>query len=564
MEAMRSLQRSAKENCLSTTFMPVHGDQIFSSYVRFSGKSTSSSLVFDVETSAYNSRIMRYVKGSYLYVAAAMLLTSAYAQTNKQMHTDSGDLIGTTSGGVRIFLGVPYATAPIGPLRWQLPQPVVSSSKPLAADKLGPACIQELSRSRLPWTEEFMVQNADSEDCLNVNVWAPATGRAHAVLVFLHGGGFTEGSNGIATYDGTSLAKRGIVVVTVNYRLGMFGFFANSELRKESPDHSAGNYGLADTVAALRWVQRNIAAFGGDPTRVALAGQSAGAAAVVDLLASPQAKGLFQRAIVDSSGVWPASQSTELSATIADGDSWTAAHGGSLAALRALPAEEILKTKDAAADLRRPSVGTPVFPIQPGTAIQTGAGSDVPVIMGWVAGDGVPRSFLSAEQFRADAVKKYGDRSEHFLTLYPVTDDATAKASQLAAAHDRNFAVSSIWAEAWRAHQRSPVYLYYVTRVPSWPAHPEFGMHHTGELPYFFGTLDKTTTRSYDADDRAISEAAQESWVHFAETGNPGAPWKPASTGEGPWTIINKPLTCQQELDAARVAFWREVLLSKP
>jgi para-nitrobenzyl esterase len=516
------------------------------------------------ETRAYNSRIMRCVKVRFLYVAAAMLLTSAHAQSNKPVHTDSGDLIGTRSGDVRIFLGVPYAAPPVGSLRWQLPHPVVASSKPLAADKLSPACIQELSRSRLPWSEEFMVQNEDSEDCLNLNVWAPAAGKDHAVLVFLHGGGFTEGSNGIATYDGTSLSKRGIVVVTVNYRLGMFGFFANSELRKESPDHSAGDYGLADPVAALRWVQRNIAAFGGDPTRVTLAGQSAGAAAVVDLLASPQAKGLFQRAIVDSSGVWPASQSTELSATIADGDSWTAAHGGSLAALRALPAEEILKSKDAAGDLRRPSVGTAVLPIEPGIAIQTGAGSDVPVIMGWVAGDGAPRAYLSAEQFRADAVKKYGAHSERFLALYPATDDAMAKASQLAAGHDRNFAITSIWAEAWRAHQHSPVYLYYVTRVPPWPAHPEFGMHHTGELPYFFGTLDKTATRSYDANDRAISDAAQESWIHFAETGNPGASWKPASNGEGPWTIIDKPLTSQQKLDAERIAFWREVLLPKP
>lgn len=505
---------------------------------------------------------MQHAKFRHSCLAAAILLTSAQAQIPKPVHTDSGDLIGTTNSGVRTYLGVPFAAPPVGTLRWQPPQPVSRSSTPLAADKLGHACIQVLSRSKQAWTEEFMVQNDASEDCLNVNIWAPDTGKAHAVLVFLHGGSYTEGSNGITSYDGTSLARRGIVVVTANYRLGMFGFFANSELQKESPDHTVGDYGLEDQVAALRWVQHNIAALGGDPTRVTLAGQSAGAGSVVDLLASPAAKGLFQRAIVDSSAVWPASHAPELAATIAAGDRWSSAHGGTLAALRAIPAEEILAAKDAAPDLRHPSAGNLVLPTQPGGTLQTGAGSDVPVIMGWNANES--NGNLTAEQFRADAVKKYADRSDRFLALYPATDDATAKASQLTAARDRNFAITTLWAEAWRTHHHSPVFLYYVTRVPPWPAHPEYGMHHTGELPYFFGTLDKTSTRAYDATDRAVSDSAQQSWVNFAKTGNPGLPWKPATNAEGPWTVIDKPLTSQQKLDATRATFWREVLIPKP
>ena len=204
-------------------------------------------------------------EGLCTFLAGAMLLSQAYAQTAKPVHTESGDLVGTTSDGVRIFLGVPFAAPPIGPLRWKLPQPVVKSTAPLAADKLGSACTQVLSRNKPPWTEEFMVQNDASEDCLNVNVWAPATGKGHAVLVFLHGGGFAEGSNGISTYDGTALAKRGLVVVTANYRLGVLGYLATTALEQESPEHSAGDYGIADQIAMLKWVQRNIAAFGGDP-----------------------------------------------------------------------------------------------------------------------------------------------------------------------------------------------------------------------------------------------------------------------------------------------------------
>lgn len=499
------------------------------------------------------------------WLSAILLLTvTAAAQKQTRVRTDSGDLIGKRDGDVRVYLGVPFAAPPVGQLRWRPPQPVVRSTTPLAADTLGKACVQTLSRSRLPWTEEFMVQNDAGEDCLNLNVWAPASGAGHAVLVFLHGGGFVEGSGGISSYDGTSLARRGLVVVTLNYRLGAIGFFSSTALEQESPDHSAGDYGLEDQVAALKWVQRNIAAFGGDPHRVALAGQSAGAGSVIDMLASPEAKGLFQRAIVDSGpAVLPAGKGTELSVAAAVGDRWTAAHGGSLAALRQIPAEDFLKVDEVPGELRRPVVGDPILPTQAGLALEQGTMADVPVILGWDADDGMLQPTygkLSAEQFRADAEKKYGDRAAKFLELYPATDDATAKTSQIQAVRDRNFEMASLWAEEWRAHKHSPVYLFYFRRVPPWPEHPEWGAHHTSELPYFFGTLDKTHTRQYTAADRSVSDAAQQAWVHFAETGNPGAPWKPATGATGPWTVVDQPLTSQPELDPARQAFWRDEL----
>ena len=271
-----------------------------------------------------------------LLAGAALLLTAAHAQKVTAVHTLSGDLVGTRAGDVRIFLGVPFAAPPVGDLRWKLPQPVRPSATPLAADRLGASCMQKLSRSKLPWTDAFMVQNEASEDCLYLNVWAPAkVSMPHPVLVFLHGGGFVEGSGGIASYDGTELAKRGLVVVTVNYRMGVFGYLASSALQKESPQHSAGNYAMGDQIAALQWVHDNIAALGGDPRRVTVAGQSAGAESVAELLASPAAKGLFQRAVMNSDPLlWPAGPVKPLADAVAAGDHWTNAHGGLQASAR--------------------------------------------------------------------------------------------------------------------------------------------------------------------------------------------------------------------------------------
>ena len=306
--------------------------------------------------------------------ASALLLLAAQAQKVAPIHTASGDLLGTRSGDVHVFLGVPFAAPPTGDLRWKLPQPVQASATPLAADRLGASCMQKLSHSKPPWTEAFMVQNEVSEDCLYLNIWAPAkTGTPRPVLVFLHGGGFVEGSGGIASYDGTALAKRGLVVVNVNFRLGVFGYLASSALEAESPHHSAGDYAMADQVAALRWVQQNIAAVGGDPQRVTVAGQSAGAESVAELLASPAAKGLFQRAVMNSDPLlWPAMPVRSLADAAAAGDRWTSAHGG-LQALRAMPAEALLNMSDVPADARRPVVDGSLLPVQPGDDLRSPA-----------------------------------------------------------------------------------------------------------------------------------------------------------------------------------------------
>src|SRR5262249_16806396 len=277
-----------------------------------------------------------------------LLLLALIASTrvaNNMVRVESGLLEGASSSvpGVRVFKGIPYAAPPIGDLRWRLPKPPAKWEGVRKADKFSDSCVQNLARSHNPWTAEFMAQNQASEDCLCLNVWTAAevAGERQPVFVWIHGGAFTEGSGEVSVYDGAELAKKGLVVVTINYRLGVFGFLTHPELSKESGRNSSGNYGLLDVVAALQWAQKNIAAFGGDPQRVTVAGQSAGASAVHALTASPLAKGLFHRAIAESgSGVGRRMRS--LSETENEGVKFAESKGAnSIRELRAMSAKDL-------------------------------------------------------------------------------------------------------------------------------------------------------------------------------------------------------------------------------
>ena len=494
-----------------------------------------------------------------------LLATAAQAQKVTAVHTASGDLVATRAGDVRVYLGVPFAEPPIGDLRWKLPQPVQASATPLPANRLGASCMQKLSHSKPPWTEAFMVQNEVSEDCLYLNIWAPAkTAMPHPVLVFLHGGGFVEGSGGIASYDGSALAKRGLVVVTINYRMGVFGYLSVTNGQNETSHNGAGNYAMADQIAALRWVQQNIAAVGGDTQRITVAGQSAGAESVAELLASPAARGLFQRAIMNSNPLlWPAMPVKPMADAVAAGDKWAAAHGG-LKALRAMSAEALLDATDVPGEARRPTIDGTLLTVQPGDDLRNPVGSDVPVLVGWVADEGSASPTygrLSAEEFQTDAQKKYGQAAHRFLALYPAGNDAEASRSQITAARDRNLMITTLWAQAWKAHRRSPVFLYDFTRVPPWKAHPEFRAHHTADVPYFFGTLNAVHDRDYTDTDRAVSHTASEAWVQFAATGKPGVAWAPVRDDHGPVFELGDTSSLHPVLDDAHAAFWRSVLL---
>src|SRR5262245_21629288 len=240
--------------------------------------------------------------GALLSAIAVVLLTLPTRAAMDAIRTDSGTVVGTLKSGVNVFLGVPFAAPPVGGLRWRPPQAASYRNSDWKADQYGTSCMQNQVGSRLPWTEEFMTQGPIGEDCLYLNVWTTAknAGAKHPVMFWIYGGGFTEGSAAVAVYDGAELAKKGVIVVSANYRVGPLGFLAHPELSRESERGVSGNYGLLDQIAALRWVQKNIAAFGGDPAQVTIFGQSAGAISVADLMRSPLAKGLFARAIAQS------------------------------------------------------------------------------------------------------------------------------------------------------------------------------------------------------------------------------------------------------------------------
>ncbi|HEU5078895.1 MAG TPA: carboxylesterase family protein [Opitutaceae bacterium] len=489
------------------------------------------------------------VFGTALFCCANLAGGSARAAENSGpiVQTDAGALAGSveTKAGapISVFKGVPFAAPPVGELRWREPQPVAAWSGVRDATKFGPSPMQRVHGDFLPWTREFLVQNEVSEDCLYLNIWTPgvkeeAAAASHAgaagdvraklslvdagaklpVLVYVPGGAFVEGSGEVPIYDGANLATRGVVVVTINYRLGVFGFFAHPALTAESPHHASGNYGLMDQIAALRWVQKNIAAFGGDPSRVTVWGQSAGAFSVGALLASPEAKGLFQRAMADSGLSLAAFPMKELRMAEQDGVKYAAKqHAADLKALRALPAAQLLAT-----NMGSPIVDGWILP-QSTNAINTArGGSDVPVLTGYQANDAQLslRGINSAADYATYLKSQYGAQADEFGKLYPAESVAAMRRAALEGARDRQRVGMFLWAKRRGQGYTSPVYIYFFLRAIPWPQHPEFGAFHSGELPYFFRNLD-VLDRPWEPIDRQLSDVASGYLVNFAATGNP-------------------------------------------
>lgn len=437
--------------------------------------------------------------------------------------------------GVTAWLGLPYAAPPVGEWRWRPPQPASSWTGVRKADAFGTSCMQAQPGERLPWTAEYMTQNAVGEDCLNLNVWAPTARGAGPlpVLVWIYGGGFNEGSSAVSVYDGAPLASRGLIVVSLNYRVGVLGGLAHPELSRESPFGVSGNYGILDQVAALRWVQANIAAFGGDPRNVTIVGQSAGGISVAALMRSPLAAGLFARAIGMAgpgliSGTGPG-RGGSLGEREAAGAAFGRALGApTLAALRALPASSFIAPAVNAGNAAPPS-----WPVDDGHVLPAEAPAwQVPVMVGFTADDigttWAPRGPASAptiEAWRADAKQAYGDDADAFLALYPVATDAGVAAARKAVGRDRARTAMDAWA-ARQARVSRTVHTYYFDRVTPWPEHPEFGAHHTSEVPYLFRTIGRGR-RAWEPIDTTVSDRFAAYVVNFARSGDPNGPGLP-------------------------------------
>jgi para-nitrobenzyl esterase len=486
--------------------------------------------------------------------------------SNPIVKTRYGTVSGVTDpvSQVSSFKGLPFAAPPVGDLRWRPPMPPAAWKGVRDATQFGSSCMQRVHGDFLPWTKEFLVQNKVSEDCLYLNVWTPSIAKSAnlPVVVFIHGGAFTEGSGAISIYDGTHLASTGVVVVTINYRLGVFGFLAYPGLTAESSHHSSGNYALLDQIAALRWVQGNIRAFGGDPHRVTIWGQSAGAFSVGALLASPVAKGFFQRAQADSGLGIVSLPMPDLAAAEQGGLRFAAAHHAkNLAALRAIPAAELLSGPSDHFLRFEPIVDGWVLPATPNALNRTGGDNDVPVITGYQANDNMLFSppISSAADYDARVRRLYGFMSGEFERLYPAGNLEQMKQAIVESNRERDRVSMFLWASDRVQHHTSPVYTYFFDRGIPWPQHPEYGAFHTGEIPYFFRNLDGLD-RPWQPVDHEVSRIASSYLKAFAATGNPNAADLPE------WPAVNPASPETQEIGAkthpmplaspARYQFW--------
>jgi para-nitrobenzyl esterase len=461
--------------------------------------------------------------------AAALLLTPSSHAWASTVHVEGGEVIGTVSsdGAIARYQGVPYAAAPVAGLRWRPPQPVVPWQGVLETTHFAPACPQPLP---LPGsfyqTEFFLTSERQSEDCLYLNVDTPAHANADRlpVMVWFHGGGFTQGSGSLPSFDGEALARKGVVLVTINYRLGPLGFLSLPELDAESADHVSGNYGLLDMVAALRWVQANIGGFGGDTENVTIFGQSAGALGVGAMMASPLAHGLFRRAIVESDPMFgmndptqTLSQSEQGGAKFAD-----ALHGHTITELRMLSSTELLRTMgtNGIGFGLRPNIDGHVLPHDLPEIIATGQGNGETLLIGTNFDEGtelLPPT--TPEGLAALARRRFGAQGDAIAEIYRGTDAPSATSAQDRMQSDYLMAASAREALVL-AKQGKPAYAYRFTRLAPGSDPIKVGAFHSAELAYVFGTQ-ASIGRPWQPRDRELAQQMQLFWTNFAKTGDP-------------------------------------------
>ncbi|WP_417620610.1 carboxylesterase/lipase family protein [Parasphingorhabdus sp.] len=472
----------------------------------------------------------------FALAVTALFAGPAVAASGPMVDAPAGKVEGSKAKGIRIFKGIPYAAPPVGKLRWAPPQAVPDWQDVRDATKFGAACLQPGPRgpSIYAWDLPAM-----SEDCLSLNIWAPENAKGAPVFVWIHGGSLTTGSGGDPLYDGSALAARGMIVVSINYRLGALGYLAHPGLSAESADGVSGNYGLLDQIAALEWVKRNIGAFGGNAGNVSIAGESAGALSVMYLMAAPQARGLFHKAIAQSAymvsapglraqlnGMVPAEQqgvdlATKLGAT-------------DLAALRALPAEEIASKAPATGYFPFPVVDGKIVPRQLVETFDRNEQAPVPILAGFNAGEIRSLRFLlpkapdNAEAYEAMVRANYGEFADAFLARYPAKN---IEESMLAATRDAMYGWTSERLVSNQAALGKPAYLYFFDH--GYPATQQWNLHafHAAELPYVFDTAGKTPPLwpkipSNLAEHKMI-DAMGDYWASFAKHSRPQAKGQP-------------------------------------
>lgn len=513
----------------------------------------------------------RLDRATLLPALALAFVTTLFAQKPAELRPiqiENGKLLGVLTADQKVvaYKGIPYAQPPVDELRWEAPMPVGRWKKVLFAHDFGPHCVQQGG-----YPDMVFHDPGASEDCLTLNVWAPYDPKPSRkaaplpVMVWIYGGGFTTGGTSENRQDGEFLAHRGVIVVSMNYRLGIFGFLTLPDLAFESPHHASGNYGLLDQAAALTWVHRNIAAFGGDPNNVTLFGESAGSFSVSAQMASPVSKDLIAKAIGESGAAFtdrslpfPARDEAEQVDA-----AWAERTFGSakLFFLRQLPTDEIMK---AVLDRNRPA---PRFgPVIDGYFLPDtlpnlyagGSQAHIPTLGGWNANESRPDQVPTAESFAAQVRNGFGPDAPQFLALYPASTDAEAVHSAGDYAGDHFIAFSTwAWLEAQAQTGHAAVYRYFFD-LPS-PGDRNhtvaMGAFHSDDIEYVFGTLDSRPGMNIRPEDRALSELMQQYWTNFARTGDPNGPnlpkW-PTYNSTGNWQVMHLDATPAAAPDTLR------------
>ena len=473
-------------------------------------------------------------------VAPLTSLAADTAPAPAQVKVANGTLEGSVDAdGVCTFKGIPYALPPVGDLRWKEPQPVSNWEGVRQATQFGPRPMQ----SPHNWADMITRSPSMSEDCLYLNVWTRAHSASEGlpVLVYFHGGGLVAGDGSELRYDGASDARKGVVVVTVNYRLGVFGFLSHPELTRESPHKASGNYGFLDEIAALKWVHGNIAAFGGDPHRVTIDGQSAGSMSVCAMMTTPLARGLFQGAIGESGSILGNPVEYTLAQAEQEGVELGRKLGApTLAALRALTAEQLTELTKDRTIARTTTIDGYVFPDSPEEIFFTGRQADVPLLAGWNSAEMQVSQVLgnnpaTPENFAAAVKTFYGAKAPKVLEAYNVTTNAEALQAAEDLASDRSIGYRTWkWTDMHAKSGGKPVYRYlYSQRMPperNSPNGPSLGAAHSDEIPYALGNLPIFNIFKWEDVDYKASEVTQGYWVNFIKTGNPNGPGLPKWT----------------------------------
>jgi para-nitrobenzyl esterase len=487
-----------------------------------------------------------YAKAFRLLCLSSLIMAGCFA-FGQSVPTDDGLLQGTVEDGLRVYRGIPDAAPPVGDLRWKAPQPAAKWKGTLKTNAFGRACMQtNAALTNLP---------PPSEDCLYLNVWTPAksSNERLPVIVWIHGGGFVAGTPAEKLYHAEWLARKGVVVVTVSYRLGVFGFFAHPELTTESGTHSSGNYGLLDMIAGLKWVHRNIAAFGGDPEKVTIQGESAGAGAVSMLCASPLAKGLFRAAIAESGGSFGPvlanatfGEMLPLESAEASGESLLSTFGvKTIAEARNIPADQLMKKIPRPMGHFRPNMDSYVIVGDQYKLYQAGKYSDVPVLIGYNSDEGAAFGSPKSQQDYVQSVReRYQQFADKVLAAYPGGETPDGKRTARNLMRDSSFGWNTmVWARLQTKTGLSKVFVYYFdekVEPPKGVDPASYGAPHGSELPYVFRQLTEHGRPAPTANDEALSEMMRTYWANFAKTDDPnghGLPKWPSYNNANPQVL---------------------------